>query len=292
MKTNWNWRKCALDIAVELLGSFMIAIAFYNFALYAEFPLTGFSGIAMILYRLFGAPMGFTTILLNIPVAIICYRRLGRGFFLRSVRCMVISSLMLDFVAPLFPAYHGERLLSALCIGVFAGLGYALIYMRKSSTGGSDFIIMTVKSYLPHVSIGKIIFLTDVGIIILGGWIFKDIDGIIYGMLINYLFAIVMDKVMYGINAGKLALIVTEQGELVSAMIEEKCGRGSTLIDAKGAYKKEGKTIVMCACSNRQMYSIEQAVKEADPKAFTIILESNEVLGEGFHTTRLAETVQ
>lgn len=272
----------AIDILVEIIGSFLIAISLYNFAAQAKFPMTGFSGIALILNRLFSLPIGITTIVLNIPVALICYRLLGRGFFLRSFRCMIISSLMIDYVGPLLPMYEGDRLLAAICTGVLGGLGYAMIYMRNSSTGGSDFIIMSVKALHPHISLGKIAFLSDVGIILIGGILFRDMDGIIYGMIINYLFAIAVDKVMYGINSGKVALIVTPHGDLITETIEQSCQRGSTILNAAGGYKKEDKQVVMCACNNKQMYQLEQAVKHVDPDCFIIILESNEVLGEGF----------
>lgn len=275
-------KRVAIDILIEVIGSFLIAISLYNFAAHAKFPMTGFSGIALILNRLFSLPIGITTIVLNIPVAIICYKLLGRGFFLRSLRCMIISSLMIDYVGPLLPMYEGDRLLAAICTGVIGGLGYAMIYMRNSSTGGADFIIMSVKAIKPHISLGKIAFLSDIGIILVGGFIFRDMDGIIYGMIINYLFAIAVDKVMYGINAGKVALIVTPHGELITETIEKCCQRGSTILNASGGYKKEDKQVVMCACNNKQMYMLEQAVKLADPNCFIIILESNEVLGEGF----------
>ena len=282
IRTTMFNKTVAIDILVEVIGSFLIAISLYNFAAQAKFPMTGFSGIALILNRLFSLPIGITTIVLNIPVALICYRLLGRGFFLRSFRCMIISSLMIDYVGPLFPMYEGDRLLAAICTGVLGGLGYAIIYMRNSSTGGSDFIIMSVKALQPHISLGKIAFLSDVGIILIGGILFRDMDGIIYGMIINYLFAIAVDKVMYGINSGKVALIVTHHGDLITETIENSCQRGSTILNAVGGYKKEEKQVVMCACNNKQMYQLEQAVKQSDPDCFIIILESNEVLGEGF----------
>ena len=128
-------------------------------------------------------------------------RLLGRHFFFSSLRCMLISSLMIDYVAPLLPVYSGDRLLAALCTGVFAGLGYAVIYMQNSSTGGSDFIIMAVKNLKPYWSVGKISFVTDVIIILLGGFLLRDVDGIIYGMIVSFLLAIVVDKLMYGINS-------------------------------------------------------------------------------------------
>lgn len=122
---------------------------------------------------------------------------------------MIVSSLIIDYVAPLFPAYQGDRLLAALCTGVFGGIGYAMIYTRNSSTGGSDFIIMAVKALRPHLSLGNIAFLSDVGIILVGGILFKDVDGMIYGMIVNLLFAVVVDKMIYGLNSGKVAFIVT-----------------------------------------------------------------------------------
>ena len=82
-----NW---LADTAVELVGSALTGIAVYNFAVPAGFPMTGFSGLALIAYRLWHIPIGWMTILLNIPVAILCYRLLGRGFFFRSLRCMLL----------------------------------------------------------------------------------------------------------------------------------------------------------------------------------------------------------
>lgn len=284
-----NVKKFSIRILWELLGSVFIAIGIYNFAVQAKFPMTGFSGISIILYRLWNIPIGLSTILLNIPVAILCYRLLGRKFFISSIRCMVLSSVLIDYVAPLFPVYEGSRLLAALCTGVFGGIGYALIYSKNSSTGGSDFVIMAVKAIKPHLSLGKIAFWSDVGIILVGGILFRDVDGVIYGMVVNYIFAVAVDKLMYGINSGKLALVVTEHGSEICQVIDNCCQRGSTILSAYGGYCGEKKQVVMCACSNKEMFQVQQAVKEADPQSFLIILESNEVHGEGFHMVRIGE---
>ena len=277
------------DTLTEIVGSILTGVAIYNFAVPARFPMTGFSGLALILYRLFGTPIGVMTIVLNIPVALICYRLLGRQFFFRSLRCMVLSSLFIDYAAPLLPLYAGDRLLASICTGVLGGLGYAMIYMRSSSTGGSDFIVMAVKAVRPHVQLGKIIFITDAVIIGLGGLIFRDFDGVIYGLIIDYIYAIVTDKIMYGMNAGKLALVVTDHGKAAADKIDELCGRGATIIEARGGYRLDHRDVVMCACSTKEMLTVERAVKLVDPNAFTVILESNEVVGEGFKTFRVAE---
>lgn len=282
-----KFHELIIQLLWELGGSVLIAIGIYNFAVQAAFPMTGFSGISIILYQLFNIPIGLSTILMNIPLAAICYKLLGRKFFISSLRCMFISSVVIDYVAPLFPVYTGSRLLAALCTGIFAGTGYALIYTRNSSTGGSDFIIMAVKALKPHLSVGKIAFCSDIGIILLGGILFKDVDGIIYGMIVNYIIAIVADKIMYGMNSGKMTLIVTEQGQKVCQVIDDCCQRGSTILHGEGGYQGDEKQVVMCACSNKEMYAVQQAVKDADPQSFMIVLESNEVHGEGFKMVQI-----
>lgn len=277
------------QFGMELIGSAFVAAGIYNFAVNANFPVSGFTGISLILYQVFGLPIGLTTIALNIPVGILCYKLIGKKFFFSSVRCMIVSSLMIDYVAPLFPVYDGERLLAAICTGVLSGLGYAIIYMQNSSTGGTDFLSMAIKSKNPHIEIGKITFALDAIIIFTGGASFSDVDGVIYGILVSYILALMADKLMYGINAGKLAFIVTDNGKKICDLIDKTCDRGSTIIPASGGYQGDDREVVMCACSNKEMFMVQRAVKEEDPKAFMIVLESNEVHGEGFRTLHLGE---
>lgn len=278
-----NWKELGIDLVIDIVASVIIAVGIYNFAMNANFPVAGFSGIAIIMYHLIGIPVGVGTILLNIPVSIFCYKFLGKEFFARSIKTTIISSVFIDYVAPLFPVYSGNRLLAALCMGVLCGAGYAMIFMRNSSTGGQDFITMSVKKVKPHISLGMITFGFDILTIIAGSiLVFKDIDGLIYGIIVTYLMAIVMDKIMYGIDEGKMTLIVTEKGEEMAKHIDEYSGRGSTILKGIGSYSKKEKAVVMCACNNKQMYTIKKIAHQIDPKAFTIIMESNEVLGEGF----------
>lgn len=278
-----NWRELGIDLAVDVVAGMLIAIGVYNFALHANFPVAGFSGIAIILYHLLHLPVGIGTIILNIPVAIFCYKFLGRTFFLKSLKSMIISSLLTDYLAPLLPVYNGSRLLAGLCMGVLCGIGYAMIFMRGSSTGGQDFITMSIKKIKPHFTLGIITFVLDTCTIIIGAvTVFKDVDGLIYGVLVTYLTSYVMDRIMYGINEGKMTMIITKKGKQVAEQIDEYSGRGSTILQGVGSYTGEKKDIVMCACNNKQMYIIKRMVRETDPDAFSIIVESNEVVGEGF----------
>lgn len=282
MKNVNKSKEFAIDILVDIVGNMLIAIGVYNFAANSGFPVAGISGVALIFYHLFGLPIGTMTIVLNVPIIILCYKVLGKKFLLRSLKTMLIQWPLMDFIAPMLPVYEGDRLLSAICAGVFAGLGYAIIYLRNTSTGGADFIIMSVRALKPHLSIGKITFVTDLVIVVTGGLIFGDIDSIIYGLILTYILTVVVDKVMYGIDAGKMALIVTDKGPEVAKRIDEMTARGCTFLKAEGSFSRDDKLVVMCACSNKEMYNVQKAVKEEDERAFLIMMESNEVRGEGF----------
>lgn len=275
-------KELAIDIVVDIVGNMLIAIGVYNFAANSGFPVAGISGIALIFYHLFGLPIGVMTVVLNIPIILLCYKLLGKEFLLRSLKTMIIAWPLMDIVAPMLPVYSGDRMLSAICVGVFSGLGYALIYLRNSSTGGADFIIMSIRALKPHLSIGKIAFITDVVIVGLGGVLFGDTDSIIYGLILTYILSTVVDKVMYGIDAGKMTLVVTDHSKEVAEKIDELTARGCTFLRGVGSYSGEEKMVVMCACSNKEMHKVQKAVKEVDNHAFLIMMESNEVRGEGF----------
>ena len=281
---NWNKAKeIAIDIGTDILGGLFIAIGVYNFAVSSGFPVAGISGIAVVFYYFWKIPIGIMTNILNVPIVIICYRLLGRKFFLKSIKTMLISNIMLDVVAPMLPVYEGDLMLSCICMGVFSGIGYALIYARDTSTGGTDFVMMAVRKWKPHLSLGKLIMIFDFTVVIVGGLLMKgDINRIIYGMIATYILSVGVDKVMYGIDAGKVTLVVTERGQEVADMIAELTDRGSTILKGVGSYTKEEKQVVMCACNNKQMHMVQKAVKEVDKEAFLVTMESSEVRGEGF----------
>lgn len=278
-----DWKKEASVMIVEILGSLIAAIGLYNFGVAAELPISGFSGIAILIYRLTSLDIGKGMLLLNIPVVLLAYRVLGRRFVLRSIRCMVIFSFVIDEIAPLLPTYSGDRLLAAICTGAVAGVGFASIYTQGTSTGGSDFIVLSVKKLKPHIGLGTISFCFEVCVILVAGFVFRDTDGIIYGLICNFLMASVMDKVMYGRHASKTTMIVTSQGRKIADLIDKSVNRGCTLLKGQGGYTGLEKDIVLCACNKKQMYALLKEIGREDPKSFMITLDSNEVQGEGFH---------
>lgn len=278
------------NLLLQTLGCFISAAGIYSFAVAAEVPVTGIAGICAILYRLFGIPMGLSNVLINIPIILCTYKLLGRSFFIRSVYCMVLFAFFTDYLLPLMPVYQGDRLLATICGGVVGGIGDALIYMNNSSTGGLDFITMAIKARHPHLPFGNITFAAALAVILLNGAVFQDVDSIIYGIMFNFIVSAVINKMMFGFSSSMLAMIVTDDGKAACAEIDRVADRGSTILQGHGGYGGQPKDVVLCACSNKQLYEIEHAVQAIDPGCFIIMLQSNEVHGEGFRQLELGKS--
>lgn len=282
VKTGYSPKELGTDLICDLAGAFLFNIGIYNFAVNAEFAPVGVSGIALIFRFLFGFPMGVTSILLNIPILLVSYKLLGKKFLLRSIKSMIIFALVLDYAVPLLPVYNGNPFYASICTGLFSGLGLTIVYLRNCSTGGVDFLVMAIRKIFPHLTIGQISLVVDTVVIIAGGFVFRNLDAVILGMISSIVTTMAIDKIMYGLGAGKLVFVVTSEEAKVANGIEEATGRGCTFLQGQGAYSQAEKKVVMCACNNSQVVPIRRVIHEIDKQAFLIITDSNEVFGEGF----------
>lgn len=281
-KEETNIRRIMFDLIYNITGSILYAAGIYTFAGNAGFAPGGVSGLALIADYLWGFPVGTVTLILNIPLVIISYRAVGKRLLIKSAMTMVISSLFLDLVFPLFPMYAGDRMIAALSSGAFIGAGMALFYIRGSSSGGIDFLALAIKKKKPHITIGMITLLIDLVVILLGWPVFGDVDAVLYGILATVVSTVVIDKILYGTGAGTLAVIITEKGKDTAEQISEMAGRGVTSLKAVGTYTGTNREVLLCACSKAEAYLVKNAVEQADRDAFFMFTETSEVFGEGF----------
>lgn len=281
MNKKW-WKRQAIDLLCDIVGSISYSVGIYTFAKMADFAPGGLSGLALMVNHLWNFPIGITTLVLNIPFILLSWKYVGRRFLIKTARTMVFCTFFLDVVFLHTPAYEGSQFMAALYSGVFLGAGLALFYMRGTSSGGTDFLTMTVKALRPHLSIGVVTMSIDLVIIVLGWPVFGNVDAILYGLAATFVTSVVIDKIMYGVGAGTMVIIITDHGQQIADKIGEITGRGSTAIKAMGTYTKQEKEVLICACSNSQSYTVRTAVHETDENAFVMLAETSQVYGEGF----------
>ncbi len=271
------------EIVVEVFACILIAIGIYSFAKHANLAPGGVVGLALIVNHLLPfIPIGFTSILINIPLIAISWKILGRPFLFRTFRTICISAFFMDIVLPRFPYFQGDPILAAAFSGVFTGIGLGLLFSAGTCSGGSDLILMCMRKLKPHMSFGQISLVVDGIIILTGGLVRGDMNAALYGCVYAFFVSNMLDKVMSGRVSGKLVLVISEHAGPISHGIDTEIVRGATILNGRGSYTKRHKEIILCAMSKRQLPHLRRLVRSNDPGALVIVLDFNEVYGTGF----------
>ena len=241
----------------------------------------GVAGVATITYYLLKIPMGTMILLINVPLFIMAFFKVGKSFFVKSLIGTIALSYFIDFFDKFEPLTN-DRFLACIYGEILLGLGTAIILKVNSSTGGSDIVSFIVKEYKPNVKVGNLIMIIDIIIVALNVVFFKEIEIGLYSAIAIYLMGKMIDILFEGIDFTKLLLIISDKTEEIAEEVGEKVQRGATGIYGKGMYTNEDKLILMCAASRGDVNRIKIIAKKIDPKSFIIITNSREVVGLGF----------
>lgn len=263
------------------IGLFLTALAFDLFLVPNRIAGGGVGGIATIAFHLFDLPVGLTMLVLNLPLFVWGVYRLGWGFGMRSLYGTVVLSLSIDLLAPFVTVPTQDLILSGLFGGVLMGLGLGLVFRSGSTTGGTDFAAAILRSYT-GVNVGQLLFALD-GLVVLAVWAaFGSAEIAMYSLIAIFVGAWLIDIVQEGFGYAKSFMIISDCPDEVANAITIKLGRGATLWAGKGAYTGTERQVIMTVVNRSEITRLKRIVSEVDPRAFIIISDAREVLGEGF----------
>ena len=220
--------------------------------------------------------------MLNVPLFISAKLFLKKGALSRTVIATVIFSSLIDIGASFIPAYRGNIMLTCIFCGILSGLGLALVFLTGATTGGTDIIAMLIKSRKPNFSMGKTMLVLDGLIVLLSGVAYGEIEAIMYALIVIFLTSKVIDYVLYGAEHSKMLMIVSDKSREIADVIMADFMRGVTLLQGRGGFSDKPKEVLWCTVRAAQVRNINRTVKAIDPKAFTVICDAGEVIGEGF----------
>ena len=276
-------KKQLKSYAVITLGSLIFALSFNWFFAVNAVSMGGITGLAQVLNVLFpGLPVGMATILLNIPLFLAGWKFIGFHLLASSLFSMTVSSAAMDIISLFYTFPKTDPMLAAVCGGALMGAGLGIVFSQGATTGGTDIIARLLKLKFPWLPMGKLILVPDGVVLILAALAFGRVEAALYGAIALYVSAKVMDAVLYGLNASKVAYIISENWQAISAAILELLDRGATILNATGAYSGQEKHVLLVAFRQREIVEIKKLVHEADPTAFLIVCDAHDVLGEGF----------
>ena len=244
----------------------------------------GFTGLGQIInFFLPWAPVGTVSLVLNIPLFILGWRKLGRQLLLASLYAMAVSSLLIDLLAALCEFQPMDPILAGLYGGVVVGVAVGLMVRQGSNTGGTVMAARLLKLRFEGASIGSLVLAADLVVTVGYALVFWDMSRALYGVVALYISSLVMDKVVYGPSASEVAYIISDEYQAITNQLL-RMERGVTLIEAKGAFSGEDKHVILCAFGCGQAVTVKRLVREIDPHAFMIVCDAHEILGEGFKT--------
>lgn len=240
----------------------------------------GFTGIGQIVNHLVPAVgVGLVNLLLNVPLFLVSLRSMGLGFGLRSLISSVALSLMLDYLP--VPAMTDDVLLSAVFGGVLCGAGFGLVLRGHATTGGSDMLASIVHRHVPALKVSVCLFAVDATVVVASGFVF-DASAAMYALISVFVMNVVIDQVLEGPGLARSHIIITNHGDEMAERILKELDRGVTAIEARGMYSGEGRTMLLCVVSRLEAVRLRSIVYSVDPRAFVIVQNVHEALGEGF----------
>lgn len=264
------------------LGAVIYALAFDWFVAPNQIAMGGVTGLAQIVNALVPVlPVGVLSILVNVPLFLAGWRLLGGRLLVSSLYAMAVSSLAIDVIAWMHTFPPMDPILATLYGGAGMGVGLGLVFSQGATTGGTDIIGKLLKLKFPWLPIGKLVMIPGMVVVILAAVVFGTVNAALYGLIQMYLLSKVMDMILYGWDTSRVAYIITDRWEeTVQGLLD--MNRGVTLLQGKGAYTGAEKQVLLVAFRQREIVPIKRMLREIDPKAFFIVCDAHEILGEGF----------
>ena len=242
----------------------------------------GFTGIAQIInHYLPQLPIGTLALVMNIPLFILGWKKIGKALLFSSLYATAVSSVMIDALAAVHTFQPMDPILACLYGGAICGIAFGVMLRQGATTGGTELAARLLKLKLPGLSIGTLCLAIDTIVVVSYAAVFRDLTQALYAMVALFIISKVMDRVVYGGNGAKMAYIISERYEEITAKLLE-LDRGVTLLEGRGGYSGKAKNVILCAFSRAQIVAIKSIVKQADPDAFIIVCDAYEILGEGF----------
>ena len=267
--------------AVITLGALVLALGQLVFIKPLHIPLGGVSGVALVANYLWKLPIGLVSIVLNLPLFVLGWRTMGREFFYKTVYATVVNSIFLDILDPILPAFPVEMLLAALYGGIVMGAGYGLLFRAGGTSGGIDIVSKWLNGK-KDIPVGTTNFIINIFVIIGSAAIYGNPDSALYALVTSYVSSVVIDKMVYGMDAQKSALIITGKPVEVSRGIMEQLHRGVTAMEGVGMYTGDKRTVLLCAVRRHETGTLKRIILQEDARAFMLISNTNEVFGTNF----------
>lgn len=243
----------------------------------------GVAGFAVILSGMFGGSASTYTFVINMLLLLIAFPILGKEVAMRSFYVSIVFSGVLEvaqYVYPIDKPITNQPVLELVFSFMLLAVCSAIFFFMDASSGGTDIIALILKKYT-NVSIGTALLVVDFIVVIVAFFVYGVTVGLfsLAGFLAKSFF---IDTVIESLNLCKYFTIISKNAEPICNYINAELNHGATIYDARGAYTKDNKQVVMTVVKREQARNLRNYVHKVDPDAFMMITNSSEIIGKGF----------
>lgn len=278
------------------LGILLMAVGIYFFKAPNGFATGGVSGISIILANIFPfITQAIYMLIINVLLIVLGLFILGKECGWLTIFCSLMLSVenwIFELLFPLEAPLTPFPLLELIYAVLLTGIGSAIIFKCKASSGGTDIVALILKKHT-QMNVGTALLCTDFFIALFTFVKFTD-GGIelavqtgLFSMLGLFAKVFVVDDILDSINMCKSFTIITTKPKEIEEYILVDIHHGATVIKGEGAYTGDERTVIMTVCRRSEALKIRRFVYETDPHAFIIINKTSEIMGKGFRDNTL-----
>ena len=279
--------KAIIDYAVLFALAVLMALNYQIFILHNAFAPSGINGLATMIQYMFNFSVGYFSLAINVPLAIMCYFFVNKRFAIRSMFFTVVFSVVLlilqNYVDMTRFIYHTDdgrsTLLAPVVSGTIFGFIYGMTIRRGASTGGTDFIGEFVHKKSPSYSMTHVVFTMNVIIACLSYFVYDyNIEPVALCIIYALLSTVVSDRCVHsGKQAWKVEMITAHPEEVTEAVIQE-LHHSTTILQAEGGFSHQGKTMLVCVINKHQIARMEEILSQF-PDTFACVSMVSETVG-------------
>ena len=275
LKSKDTW----ISILMVIIGTFLYALTVNAVVIPNTLGEGGATGMTLMIFYWLGWNPAIVSFVLNAILLVIGWRHLEKRQIMYTIVSMVVMSVALEYTTG-FSFVSDNTVVAAVAGGVLSGLAIGIVSLGGGTTGGTEIIAWIMKKYL-GIGVSAGLLLIDF-LVVAPLTVQIGLEKAILTLIMLYVMSKVLNFIIEGFNPKKSITIISKQHEAIATAIQEKVDRGITILDGKGYYSREAHQILYIVINRHQLINVQNIIYELDPKAFVIITDVQQVIGEGF----------
>lgn len=271
--------KFLISLLAVFFSALLQAYTLQAFVTPANLLSSGFTGVAILINKITGLyninfSISLGMILLNIPVAMLCYKSISPKFTILSCLQVILSSFFLQFLS--FNTVFNDILLNVAFGGFLYGIGTVIALKANASTGGTDFVALYVSNRL-NKSLWEYVFIFNACILLIFGFLFGWLAAG-YSIIFQYITTKTISTFYQRYKRMTLQITTTKANDIIDKYIASY-KHGISCIEAIGGYSKKKMYILHTVVSSYEVSEVASLMKEVDSNIIINVLETENFYG-------------